>query len=1105
MRVLRCLVGGSLVLLLTSVAALAQVGSTAQISGTVKDESGGVLPGVDVTVVQTDTGASRATVTDASGAYVLPNLPIGPYRLEVTLAGFRPYTQTGIVLQVGSSPSLNVTLGVGALTEAVTVEAAAPLVDTQRAGIGQVIESARIVELPLNGRNPTDLIELTGAAVNVQSEGATTRSMPGGQGISVAGGQTFGTAYILDGAMHNNPYDNLNLPLPFPDALQEFRVETGALSAGAGVHSGASVNAVTKSGTNVFHGEIFEFWRNKRFNATNPFAGTGPDGKRRDDGLNRNQFGGTFGGPVIRDRVHFFAGYEGTIIRQTPADNISFVPTAAMLAGDFTAVASPQCNAGQQLTLRGPFVNNRVDPSLFSRAASNLARRLPTSDDPCGRVVYGFKNDSDRSQVVTKVDYQVAHNHSMFGRYIATPYNSPAPLASSNNLLASQTGTANVTGFDNMAQSFTLGENWVMGPNTVNAFRFAWNRTDIHRFHQGYFAAPELGVNMFSYLDDYFILNVTGAFQVGNGVQNEARFKTQTFQVGDDLTMIRGNHQFAVGVNIARWTSYNEAHVRSPGSFTVNGQTTGLALADFMMGNVSEFLQAAPNILDMYQWYTGFYAADTWRLSSRMTFNYGLRWEPFFPQQLPNGYIYNFSLDRFNQGIKSQVFQNAPAGFLYPGDDDFVGGNSGMNKNWKNFAPRIGVAWDPTGDGRTSVRAGYSLAYDFVNAQYHLNTSIAPPWGAEVRIPSVSLDNPYATFPGGNPFPRTFDANAAFPQFGSFLAIDPDTKNTRMHSYNVAVQKQLGTNMVVSATYLGNRTNHLWNMKALNPAVFMGLGPCVINGVSYPTCSTTANTNQRRRLFLENPAEGQFIGQLDLHDASGRSTYNGVLLSFQRRAAKGLELLGNYTLSKCESHPTTSLPNVGTGWADPENPDYDYGPCNTDRRHIVNMTASVQTPEFSGAVARALVSGWRASGIFRASSGAPLNVTTGQDRALTGIVTNQRADQILDDPYGDGSANNYLNRAAFAQPALGTLGNSPRGGYRGPSRWTVDMVLARMFSLGVGQRIEVRVEAFNLTNHPNLENTTQLTSISNANFGRIQQLALGTTPRVLQFGVKYGF
>jgi hypothetical protein len=1083
------------------IAARAQVGSTAQITGTVRDDSGAVLPGANVTVTQTETGFTRSKVADAEGAYRLSNLSIGPYRLDVSLEGFRSYTQSGIVLQVGSSPSLNVTLGLGELSETVSVVGAAPLVDTQRAGIGQVIENEKILELPLNGRNPTDLIELAGAAVLVET--ATTRSMQGGQGIAVAGGQSFGTTYILDGAMHNNPYDNMNLPLPFPDALEEFRVETGALSAGAGVHSGASVNGVTKSGTNSFHGDFFEFWRNHRFNATNPFAAIGPDGKRRGDGLNRNQFGGTLGGPIVRDRVFFFGGYEGTIIRQIPTDNISFVPTAAMLAGDFTAVTSPQCNAGQQVTLRGPFVDNRVDPARFSPAAVNLARRLPTTSDPCGRVVYGFAGNSDRSQVVSKVDYQVGANHSVFGRYIVTPFDSPPPLASSDNLLASQTGGAGITGFDNMAQSFTIGENWVLSPTVVNAFRFAWNNTNIHRYHQGYFSAPDLGINIYSYLDDYFIINVTGAFQVGNGVQNEARFDTTTFQVGDDLTIVRGNHQLAVGINLARWSSYNEAHVRSPGSFTVNNQVTGLSLADFLMGNVSEFLQAAPNFLEMYQWYMGVYAADTWRLGPRLTLNYGVRWEPFFPQQISNGYIYNFSLERFNQGIRSQVFRNAPAGFLYPGDEGFENGNAGVNKRWTNFAPRVGVAWDPNGDGRTSVRAGYSLAYDFVNAQYHLNTSIAPPWGAEVRLPSVSLDNPFATLPGGNPFPRSFDANAAFPLFGPFLSVDPDTPNTTMHSWNATVQRQIGANMVASATYIGNHTSNLWNMKALNPAVFLGLGPCTINGVSYQTCSTTANTNQRRRMFLENPAQAQYIAALDLHDASGRQDYHGLLLSFQRRAGRGLGFLGNYTLSTCEGHPVQTLPNVGTGWADPENPDYDFGPCQSDRRHIVNMTASAETPEFDGGVLGAIASGWRVSGIFRASSGAPLSITNGQDRALTGIVQNQRADQVLDNPYGDKTANNYLNRASFVLPALGTLGNSPRGGYRGPGRWTVDMVVARMFDLTSTQRIEVRVEAFNLTNNTILDNP--ITNLNNANFGRILQTATNTTPRVMQFGVKYRF
>ena len=344
-----------------AIAAAAWAQATAQMSGRVSDESGAVLPGVTVTATQTDTGFARTVVTDESGGYVMPNLPTGPYRLEASLQGFRTYVQTGIVLQVAAAPSINAVLAVGNLEENVSVEAAAPLVDVQSAGIGEVVENERILELPLQGRQVTDLIVLAGGAVQTQT--ASNRAMQGGVGVSVAGGQSFGVAYLLDGAMHNNPQDNLNLPLPFPDALQEFSVATGGLSAQNGMHSGASVSAVTKSGTNVLHGNVFEFLRDKRFNATDPFAQLGPDGKRRDDGLQRNQFGGTLGGPIARDRLFFFGGYQGTVVRQTPSANIVRVPTAAMMAGDFTTFASPACNAGRQIALRAPFVNNRIDPA----------------------------------------------------------------------------------------------------------------------------------------------------------------------------------------------------------------------------------------------------------------------------------------------------------------------------------------------------------------------------------------------------------------------------------------------------------------------------------------------------------------------------------------------------------------------------------------------------------------------------------------------------------------------------------------------------------------------------------------------------------------------
>ena len=269
----------------------AQAGATAQITGTVRDASGGVLPGVDVTATQTQTNFARSSVTDENGNYTLTNLPIGPYRLQAMLSGFRTFVQTGIVLTVNANPEIAIEMGLGALTETVSVEAATPLVETRSPSLGSVVDNERIEELPLNGRNATDLIALAPAAVPQPGLNATSRSMAGGQAFAVAGGQAFGVAYLLDGATHNNPYDNLNLPLPFPDALQEFRLETSSTTANAGMHSGASVNAVTKSGTNLFHGDLFEFFRNHRFNATNPFNAINPvTGERQGDGLSRNQY-----------------------------------------------------------------------------------------------------------------------------------------------------------------------------------------------------------------------------------------------------------------------------------------------------------------------------------------------------------------------------------------------------------------------------------------------------------------------------------------------------------------------------------------------------------------------------------------------------------------------------------------------------------------------------------------------------------------------------------------------------------------------------------------------------------------------------------------------
>jgi len=418
--------------------------STAQISGTVADPSGAVLPGVDVMATQTETGVKRSVVTNETGSFVLSNLPLGPYRLEASLPGFRTYAQTGIVLQVGSNPVMNISMAVGQVSETVEVQANAAFVETQSTGISQVIENQRILELPLNGRQATDLIVLAGSAVNQGA--ATSLSMNGGVRVSVAGGQSFGVAYLLDGAGHNNSYDNLNMPLPFPDALQEFRVETSSMTANNGGHSGAAVNAVTKSGTNDIHGDLFEFVRNYKFNAQNVFA-------TRNESLKRNQFGGTLGGPLMKNRLFAFGAFQETTTRQDPNSTQSFIPTAQMLTGDFTTYASAQCNLGGAITLKAPFVNNKVDPLLYSKAALFIANKLPKTDDPCGKIVWGTKIHQNESQAVGRMDYQRTSNESFFGRYMFTTFKATPPYQlSPENIL-----TTSVGGRDNLAQSFTLG------------------------------------------------------------------------------------------------------------------------------------------------------------------------------------------------------------------------------------------------------------------------------------------------------------------------------------------------------------------------------------------------------------------------------------------------------------------------------------------------------------------------------------------------------------------------------------------------------------------------------------------------------------------------
>lgn len=1090
----------------------AQLG-TAELAGRVTDPAGAALVGATVSITQVDTGYSRTTATDAGGAYVFSNLPTGAYRLEVSFAGFRRYVQTGIVLAVESASVINASLLVGAFEESVSVEQPAPLVDVESAGTHAVVRQRELLALPLDGRNPVELVTLTSGAAQILTSSVT--ALPGGLGVSVAGGQSFGVTYRLDGAIHNGPQDSFNLPFPFPDALQEFSVATGALNAQHGVHSAAAVNAVTKSGTNRLSGDAFEFFRDRRFNATNPFARIGPDGDRVDDGLSRNQFGATLGGPLVRNRLFFFAGYQGTSVHERPAANIAWVPTPAMMAGDFTAVASPSCNGGRAISLGGGFKDNQIDPTRFSPAAVNLVAYLPQTTDPCGEVTYSLRRDNDQSQFLGRIDFQRTADDTIFGRYMATTYAQVNPMGPSDTVLSlydAEHGRGE-SGFDDLAQSLAIGDTRAFGSGAVSALRFAFNRSAVQRFTPDTFDPLDLGIHAYSYYPHVMAVGVDGGFTVFN--QGPSRFVANSTQASEDLTLVRGRHQVAVGGDVAYWQYELKAHGRSGGDWEFTGQATGLGLADFLLGRVSSMEQGGPGYLTMDQWYVGLYAQDTWRPRERLTINTGVRWEPYFGQSLRNGAIYNFNADNFRENVESTVFTNAPAGLIYPGDAGFPPGKRGLFTKWWNFGPRVSLGWDMRGDGRTALRAGYGISYDFPTGEYQLMNAQAPPFGNRTLVvdPPGGFDDPYAHL-GGNPHPIITGPDTQFVPYGVFGATDPEIDSPRIQQWNATFERQLGSSWQIAATYIGRHSDRLWNQVAINPGVFLGLGPCTLDGVFYATCSTAANLNQRRELSLsgENPAAARLIGNLDLHTDLGTQDYSGLMVSLQRRAIRGFSLSGNYTFSRCHGDPSLQsggFPLIGGGYTNPHDPAFDRGICDQDRTHIANFTVWAMTPKFASRTLRMWASDWSFAGIVSVRSGSPVNVVTGQDRAFSGIL-NQRVDQVLEDPYGARTVDSWLNPAAFQFPEPGKLGNFRRNGARAPGFRSVDVAVSKIVPLGADRRLEFRVEAFNALNTFNWGSPASSSfagrndaNFSSPSFGRITSMA--GTPRVLQFGVKYSF
>ena len=447
---------------------------------------------------------------------------------------------------------------------------------------------------------------------------------------------------------------------------------------------------------------------------------------------------------------------------------------------------------------------------------------------------------------------------------------------------------------------------------------------------------------------------------------------TNAYQVSDDVTMVRGAHQFAIGGNVAHWTSLSLANVRSPGQLSDRRHADWPAVwptsCSASMGT-NALVQSAPNTLDMAQTYLGLYAQDTWRVGPKVTLNYGLRWEPFFPQQLQNGAVYQFDQARFNANVHSTVFPNAPAGLYFPGDAGFPS-KAGMKTQWGNLGPRVGVAL--VSDRRRQdvgsrvVRPLVRVRERAVPSQHVGRAALG--LGGPHQRPSGGLDNPFINSAGQtNIFPVTFDQNAPFSLNGPFLSLSNDMASTHVDLWNVTLERQITPAWFASAGYVGSKTSNIWESTPLNNAVFQNVGGAA---------PSAANINARRPFTLQDPVNGKFYGPVDLYVTDGKQLYNGMILTLRRTSAR-TSLAANYTLSHCYGSPDGfggGTTNVSTGYNIPSNPGYDDGNCTSDRLHNFTMTASVESPRFEGRTPRAIATGWRLVGSFRATTGPWLTI-----------------------------------------------------------------------------------------------------------------------------------
>ncbi len=1079
-------------ILVLALSAWAHAQGLGTIVGTVTDPSGAVVPSAKVIVTQVGMGLTRSATADAQGYYVIPSLRPANYELAVEAAGFRRFTQAGITLLADQTATVNVTLQLGKTTESVTVEAAAAQVDTSTPTLKQVVDQARMVELPLNGRNAAQLTLLVSGAVNSPGGGAdqgNTKTFPGAVTVSTNGSRQNQISYQMDGGNNVDEYTNVNQPFPFPDALQEFSVQTSNYSAEYGQNAGGVVNVVTKSGTNSLHGDAFGFVRNAVFNARNFFVA-------QRDQLKRSQFGGTLGGPIRKGKTFFFVGYQGTRLRNVEGGLNKFVPTPANLAGDFSALLdknNPNNPVSKVVQIKNPdtgqpFSGNIIPTDRFDPAALGVMKFLPAAGGT-GQVFFSRPIVQNINEVLTRVDHSISAKDRILGRNYWTRF-SKAPIFSPSNILTYADGSAIVS------ENMLVQETHIFRPNLLNEFRVGYARVAASRGPAaGVPNVRDFGVNIPFQPTGKFIqgISVSGSFNFGDNPS--ARFTRNGFTATDDISWVRGRHNIAIGGSFERRRLDLDNLFLSPGSFNFSGDVTGYAIADFLLGKIRTFHQAAGQFENARNNLMGFYIQDNFRVTRRLTVNAGLRYEPYFPWHEVRGRVEQFRIQDFLAGRTSQVFSKAPPGLFFRGDPGVP--INGVGSNFNNFAPRVGFAYDVFGDGKTSIRGGAGMFYDsrtvgIVNNEL---VDVAP------FVPNLLLTPPPGPFSEPlrgtvSPFPATFPPpkDADFPPPVEAVTFDPGKRFVvpLIYNWNLSIEHQLASDWLVRVAYVGSHGTHIRESQQLNPAVYIP--------------GSTLSIDQRR-IF-------QPYGPIWQDSQAVNSSYQSFQASLERRFTRGLTILANYTFSKSiDDLPAGgSVVDVGADrphgipWFLPNYRNFDRGLSDFDHRHRFVVSYVWDLPKLAGAhtLARGVFGNWELTGILSAQSGGPLTIVAGKDRSDTGLGADNAV--VTGPARGLGACGtkapcvDYLDPNSFQLPAAGAFGNVGKGSVRGPNFVNWDMGFFKNIPISERWKLQFRAEFFNIFNRVNLNGPA--TSVSSGGFGSIQGAG---DPRIGQLSLKIFF